>query len=89
LCMKEIKVREHGWWTSYNPYEIGQWNLLKWGGEDVKRKRWWGHLINVQYKPIWNCHSEPLLYDEYILIKKFQTSQKKKEIKDNQYSDKM
>jgi hypothetical protein len=29
-----------------------------------------GDLTNVQYKPIWNCHNESPLYNEYILIKK-------------------
>jgi hypothetical protein len=28
-----------------------------------------GDLTNVQYKPIWNCHYESPLYNEYILIK--------------------
>jgi hypothetical protein len=27
-------------------------------------------LTNVQYKPIWNCHNESPLYNEYILILK-------------------
>jgi hypothetical protein len=27
-----------------------------------------GNLINVQYKPIWNCHNELPRYNEYILI---------------------
>jgi hypothetical protein len=26
-------------------------------------------LTNVQYKPIWNCHNESTLYNEYVLIK--------------------
>jgi hypothetical protein len=26
-------------------------------------------LINVQYKPIWNCHNESPPYSEHILIK--------------------
>jgi hypothetical protein len=29
-----------------------------------------GDRTNVQYKPIWNCHNESPLYNEYILIKK-------------------
>jgi hypothetical protein len=28
-----------------------------------------GHVINVQYKPIWNCHNEFPLYNEYVLLK--------------------
>jgi hypothetical protein len=28
-----------------------------------------GDLTNVQYKPIWSCHNESLLYNEYNLIK--------------------
>jgi hypothetical protein len=39
----------------------------------VGRLRWGdgrGNLTNVQYKPIWNCHNESPLYNEYILIKK-------------------
>jgi hypothetical protein len=35
----------------------------------VKGGRWWDDLINVQCKPIQNCHNESLLYSEYILIK--------------------
>jgi hypothetical protein len=31
--------------------------------------RQWADLTNVQYKPIWNCHSESPLYNEYNLIK--------------------
>jgi hypothetical protein len=30
-----------------------------------------GDLTNVQYKPIWDCHNESLLYNKYNLIKKF------------------
>jgi hypothetical protein len=29
-----------------------------------------GDLTNAQYKPIWNCHNESPLYNEYSLIKK-------------------
>jgi hypothetical protein len=32
-----------------------------------------GDLTNVQYKPIWNCHNESHLYNEYILILKKKT----------------
>jgi hypothetical protein len=27
------------------------------------------NLTNVPYKPIWNCHYESPVYNEYILIK--------------------
>jgi hypothetical protein len=34
-----------------------------------------GNLTNVQYKPNQNCHYESPLYNEYILIKKFQKNE--------------
>jgi hypothetical protein len=41
----------------------GVWRKLR--GRDSK-----GDLPNVQYKPIWNCHNESPLLNEYILSKK-------------------
>jgi hypothetical protein len=35
-----------------------------------KRRNGGDDLTNMQYKPIWNCHSESSLYSEYILMKK-------------------
>jgi hypothetical protein len=29
------------------------------------------NLINIQQKPIWNCHNESPLYNEYVLKKNF------------------
>jgi hypothetical protein len=47
-------------------------------GKGLKGRNGGGDLIDVQYKPIWNCHSESPLYNEYILIKI-----KKRKIKNN------
>jgi hypothetical protein len=41
----------------------GAWGVERDGGGDV---------INVQYKPVWNCHTESPLYNKYILIIKGQ-----------------
>jgi hypothetical protein len=42
------------------------------GVETGSRGRYDGaDLTNVQYKPIWNCHNKSLLYNEYVLIKRF------------------
>jgi hypothetical protein len=35
----------------------------------VKGRDGGGNLINVKYKPLWNCHNEFPLYNKYILIK--------------------
>jgi hypothetical protein len=57
--MKEIKVREYGLWTSCT--------YIKWNketscdcfngvGRGLRERDDEGDLINVQYKPVWNCH---------------------------------
>jgi hypothetical protein len=38
-------------------------------GEEIKERDNGDDLTNVQCKPIWNCHNEFSLYNEYILIK--------------------
>jgi hypothetical protein len=69
--VKEIKVRVYGGWTSFIYfYEIEQRNLaiaLSGAGKELRGRDSKGDLTNVQYKPIWNCHSEFSLYYEYIL----------------------
>jgi hypothetical protein len=34
-------------------------------------ERQWGDVTNIHYKSNRNCHYYPLLYNEYIVIKKF------------------
>jgi hypothetical protein len=41
---KEVKVREHVWWTSYTYTKQNSktsCSCLKWDGEGIKVKRWW------------------------------------------------
>jgi hypothetical protein len=38
-------------------------------GKGLRGRDGGGNLTNVQCKPIWNCHNESPLYNEYILIK--------------------
>jgi hypothetical protein len=46
--MKEIKVREYGWWTYMNlytyvkKYKETSCNFFKWGGEEVEGESGWG-----------------------------------------------
>jgi hypothetical protein len=71
--MKAIKVREYGLWTSYTymkqNYETSC-NCFKWCRDRVQWGDGGGELTNVHCKPIWNCHNEFPLYNEYILILK-------------------
>jgi hypothetical protein len=54
-------------------HEIEQRNLLHLlsvgQGVDQGGRDGASNLINVKYKPIWNCHNEYPMYNEYILIK--------------------
>jgi hypothetical protein len=64
---------EGTWWMDFIYYmkqnKETSCNCFEWGGEGVKGERPWGDLTNVPYKPIWNCHNESPLYNEYVLIK--------------------
>jgi hypothetical protein len=43
--------------------------VLSGRGGELSRRDGGSDLMNVQYKPIWNCHSESPLYNEHIQIK--------------------
>jgi hypothetical protein len=45
-------------------------NCIKGGRRRLRGRDSGGHLTNMQYKPIWNCHNESPLYNKYILVKK-------------------
>jgi hypothetical protein len=45
-------------------------NCFKLDGEGSRGRDGGDVLTNVQYKPIWNCHNESPLYNEYILMRK-------------------
>jgi hypothetical protein len=45
--------------------------VLSGTGRGLRGRHSESNLTSVQYKPIWNCHNDSPLYNEYILIKKF------------------
>jgi hypothetical protein len=78
--MKEIKVRVYGGWISYTYMKQNNetsCNCVKWGREGLRGRDGGSDLTNAQYKPIWNCHNDSPLYNEYILIKKCVASPQK------------
>jgi hypothetical protein len=51
--------------------------VLGGAGRELRGRESGSDLTNVQYKPIWNCHNECPLYNEYILIKKEKEKKRK------------
>jgi hypothetical protein len=70
--MKEMKVRVCGGWTSYTYNKTSKLLAidLSGAGRGLTGTDSADDLTSLQYKPIWNCHSESHLYNEYILQKR-------------------